>query len=93
MILKMFCIYDRQTEIYHPPLYAHSVGHIIRVVGDIFKNPESPFHAHPGDYDLFEVGNYDDSIGHVEPLDTNHKICGGNELSPPVPPKPHGDLL
>lgn len=87
MILKMFVIFDRQTEIHHPPLYAHSVGHILRIVGDIFKNPESPFHAHSHDYQLFEIGTFDDANAAVLPLDPPHLICSGTELNPPLPTK------
>lgn len=82
MILKMFAIYDRQTEIHHPPLYAHSVGHILRVVGDIFKDPTSPFHNHASDYQLYEIGTYDDATAFVKPLETIHLICSGSELLP-----------
>lgn len=86
MILKMFAIYDRQTEIYHPPLYAHSIGHILRTCGDLFKNPETPFFLHPADYDLFEIGLWDDSTGRTTQNVENHKVCTGPELAPVTSP-------
>lgn len=80
MVLKMYCLYDRKTEFHHPPLYAHNTGHALRVFGDMFANPQLPFGKHPEDYQVFEVGSFDDQTATVLPVERPHLIAAGTEL-------------
>lgn len=80
MILKMYCIYDRKTEIHHPPNMAHNTGHALRVFTEIFATPNQVFGKYPEDFQIFEVGSFDDQSGMLTALKTPHLICSGTEL-------------
>lgn len=81
MILKMFTIYDRKSALHHPPCYCHSVGHALRVFTDAFAVPDSVFHKHPGDFQVFEVGSFDDRTAKLEAVPP-HLVASGTELVP-----------
>ncbi len=92
MILKMFSIYDRMSEIYQPPCYFHTVGHALRAFSSLFVNPESNYHIHAADFQVWEIGTFDDQTGIVVRNQKLHLICSGTEIkdkfseSPPVAP-------
>ncbi len=92
MIIKMYAIYDRKTEIHHCPLYAHSTGHVLRVIGDMVADPQTPFYRHPEDYQLFEIGTYDDATAHVVP-NTPHLISTLSDLVRLPNPNSPDDLI
>lgn len=83
MIIKMYAIYDRKTQIHHCPVYAHTTGHILRVIGDMVADPQSPFHLHPDDYQIWEIGTYDDATAHVM-TESPHLISSLTDLVNPV---------
>lgn len=39
----------------------------IRNFGDIVRNDKSRYNAHPEDYDLYCVGEFDDNTGEIKP--------------------------
>lgn len=79
MLMKMFCIYDRKSEAYHPPGCAHSAGHALRNYSDVFRNPATVFCTHPDDFQIYEIGTFDDATG-VTTCIKPHLICTGTEL-------------
>lgn len=60
MIHYMFAILDLKAGMYSPPYLAPSRGSGIRMFGDAVTAPESAMAKHPEDYELYEVGMYDD---------------------------------
>ncbi len=80
MILKMFSIYDRQSEIHQPPAFFHTVGHALRGLSRVFTDPDSVFCQHAADFQVFEIGTYDDQTGRVLPIDQLHLVCSGTEI-------------
>jgi len=59
--LKVFTVYDSKVEAYLSPFVAPTKGVAIRSITDAVANPKSEFHRWPGDYTLFEIGEYDNS--------------------------------
>ena len=44
-----------------------SKGEAIRAFSNTVNSPESQFSKHPGDYTLFEIGEYDEETGTLIP--------------------------
>lgn len=70
MILKVFCVYDSKVEAYMSPFFMHSRGQAIRSFTDTLADPSTQFSKHPGDFTLFELGEYDDSTAKFSMLNT-----------------------
>lgn len=63
MGLKIFSVYDSKVEAYLPPHTLRSTGEALRVFAELSNNPEVEFCKHPGDYTLFELGEWDETTG------------------------------
>jgi len=95
MMLKMFCMYDRKSETYQPPLYCHNVGHALRVFGNLFAEPGQMMYRYPDDFQIFEIGRFDDLTAEVVATKP-HLVCTGTELRAEYAPKmpvPVGDSV
>jgi len=67
MISKMYSVFDKKAKIYNPPVFLHNTGVACRAFGELANNPEHQYGKHPGDYELWEIGTYDDALARVEP--------------------------
>ncbi len=83
MVTKMYCIYDRKTEIHHPPHFCHNIAHALRHFRDIFSDTQSQLHRYPEDFQIFEVGAFDDKDACLMPQNP-HMLCSGTELVAPT---------
>lgn len=66
MRLKVFSVRDMKAEAFLQPYFSPTSGAALRAFGDACEKSESPFHMHPNDYVLYEIGSYDDSDGALE---------------------------
>lgn len=71
MRYKIVCIRDRATDSFGQPIFVVNVGGAIRSFGDEIKRPHSaerpnPYNQHPEDYDLYQMGEFDDESGIFE---------------------------
>lgn len=60
MIYGVFAIFDSAIGAWMPPIYAKNKGDMLRQFSDAVNNRESVLFKHPGDYALYELGNWDD---------------------------------
>lgn len=81
MILNMYSIYDAAVQAYCRPVSSEADGKAVREFGDLCRNKETPYGAHPEDYSLVRLGRFDDKTGVFHPEDPN-VIAKGWELSP-----------
>lgn len=58
-VKKIFTVRDTKAEAYMDPFYMASRGEAVRSFGDAANDTQHPFHKHPEDYVLFELGEYD----------------------------------
>lgn len=65
MILQICAVRDSAVDAYGQPIFVKAIGEAIRSFGDEANRDGSPIKAHPADYELFHIGNYDDSTGTV----------------------------
>lgn len=63
MITKVFVVHDVKAEAYLHPFLAPSKGLAMRRFADTVNDSSSQFNAHPEDFTLYEIGEYDDSVG------------------------------
>lgn len=63
MILQMFTVFDRAVQAFGRPFFVTHSGAAIRSFTDEVNNPQSEFHKHPDDYDLYAIGEWDDNTG------------------------------
>lgn len=54
---------DRAIDSFSRPFFVPSIGAAIRSFRDEVNNADSPMYAHPEDYDLYELGWFEDSSG------------------------------
>lgn len=85
MLRKCFAIRDQKAGAYQDPLFFRSHGEAERAFELAVRNPESTWHKHPNDYDLFHVGDFDDVSGKFEPLDTPQHVVKAAHLLTPTP--------
>jgi len=63
---KVYTVYDSKLKTYAHPFQSLNKGHAMRYVDDWLKNPEHPFSKYAADFTLFEIGEYDDELGHYQ---------------------------
>lgn len=68
MILKVFAVYDSKVQAYMAPFFMRTRGEAARSWEGVVNKPDTAFCAHPADFTLFEVGEYDDSNGRLTSL-------------------------
>jgi len=66
MVTKIYAVYDTKAKLYQQPICLHNSGVACRAFSDLAKQHESPYGNHPEDFQLWEIGTYDDSLGVIE---------------------------
>jgi len=61
MQLKVFSIFDSKVGVYSNPFFCRSKGEALRTFGDLANDPQSRVCHHPGDFTLFELGEFEDN--------------------------------
>lgn len=69
MKLQILSIKDRALDAFMRPFYAQTEGQGERMFTDLVNEPGSDMNKHPDDYDLYLLGDWNDSTG----LTRNHK--------------------
>lgn len=65
MNIKVYSVFDKKTLFYHMPMFAHNKGHVLREMMRLLKK-QTEFSEYPEDYDLFEIGDYNDASGEIK---------------------------
>lgn len=68
MILKVYAVFDSAVGAYMQPFFMQSKGAALRAWLEAANDEKTQFHKHPGDFTLFELGEYDELTGTF----TNH---------------------
>lgn len=65
MRYKVLSVRDRAIDAYGQPFFTSSVGGAIRSFADEINRAgdNNPLSRHPEDYDLYLLGEFDDSLG------------------------------
>lgn len=73
-MLKVYSIRDAKIESYGPPFFCRAKGEAIRMFQDLLNDGQSLPSKYPGDFDLYEIGTYDDATGVLAAVP--HVACG-----------------
>lgn len=74
MILKIFTVYDSKAEAFLPPFFQATKAMAQRVFETVANDPKHQFGAHPADYTLFEIGEFNDESAEIVPHKTPKNI-------------------
>lgn len=80
MLIKMYCVRDVKVVSFRAPMYAHNIGHCLRFWSDLLARSDDVVGHHPDDFELYEVGHFDDEKGVVVGLAQPKYICRLSDL-------------
>lgn len=66
MKLQIFALYDKKSLAYVDVFHFPQIGQAIRQLEDLLKT-NHPVSKHPADYDLYQLGEFDDNSGEIIP--------------------------
>lgn len=67
----IYAIRDKKAEAFMQPYYANTPGLAIRTFETNVNQQDSIFNAYPDDFELYEIGTFDDAKGKVIPHEHN----------------------
>lgn len=77
---QVLAVRDRATDSFGQPIFVVAVGVAVRSFTDEVNRKESPFNAHPEDYDLYHLAEYEDRQGQIQPFSTPRLVSIGKDL-------------
>lgn len=82
MILKLVTLKDIKTGAYQAPTAVAHLGAAIRAFEDGIKSPnkDTDIARHPEDFELYELGTYNDENGKIDTHETPKFIMGGTNV-------------
>lgn len=80
MKLIVYAVRDRAVDCFNQPFFSVARAAATRAFADEVNRQGSPSNSHPEDYDLYELGTYDDSSGALVPLTRPLQVAVGKEL-------------
>jgi len=79
MKYKIVCVRDRAADVFGQPNFVNQIGAAVRSFADQIngeKRPDNPFAMHPEDFDLYEVGTYDDETAVFDTFTPKQLVVG-----------------
>lgn len=68
MIMNVYAVYDAKSGFYMRPFFMQADGVAVRAFQDEVNREaaDNPLYNHSGDFSLYRVGQFDDSIGELK---------------------------
>lgn len=76
--LQAFCIRDIKMDMFQRPFFMPNRASAIRAFGDAIRNKDTPMAAHPEDYELFHVGQFEEQTAQYESFVPSQISLGGD---------------
>lgn len=80
MIMIVYSIRDKKTELYQPPFVSNNDATAIRSFKRALEQPDTLLALHPKDFELFCVGTFQDTTGEIQPYDKTKVFDGDTYL-------------
>lgn len=78
---KLYTIYDKKMNTYMPPVISPNIAVMTRDLQEIVNTKkDSKLAKYPADHDLYELGNWDSSMGDIDKSDKPIFIINLQEL-------------
>lgn len=74
MLLKVFSIRDGKAEYFGNPFFQVTHGEAERSFRTAVNDPKTTFSQFPEDFDMFYLGDFDNSTGHFKALATPQHV-------------------
>lgn len=81
MITKVFTVYDSKALFYGVPFFMPTVGGAVRAFSDVCSDPQSMIYKHPGDFSLYEIGEFDDQSGQLVAMSPFKLLGHGSDFA------------
>lgn len=79
---KFYAIKDTKADYYQAPLLFRNNGEVIRALTNTLKTGDNNLANNPEDFQLYEVGEYDEQTGLIEALAGKKHIIDLIDLKP-----------
>lgn len=76
MLLHIYAIRDTKVRIFHAPFFQRSVVEAVRMFTQAVNDPQAFISKYPTDYDLFELGSFEDQEGKFETHEPVFVVAG-----------------
>lgn len=80
MIYKLFSIHDTVACDFSAPVCDFNRGSALRNFASLVKDPSSKYAAHPADYVLYELGEFNSATGRTTLYDAIDRVAIGSDL-------------
>lgn len=77
---KVCAVFDSAIQSFGTPVFVVHTGAAIRSFQDEVNREGSPFHAHPGDFELYFLGVYDDQSGRLDSSQAIECLIRGKDV-------------
>jgi hypothetical protein len=80
MIVIAVSIRDKVSEVFGQPFFVQNIGTAVRSFNDEInrESPDNMLNKHPDDFDLYEIGQFDDSNAELKPTLIRLICCGSD---------------
>lgn len=68
MTRKVYSIFDSKADVFHSPFFNSTHGEAERNFKTAVNDPKTSFNKYPDDFDLYYLGEYNDTTGQFENL-------------------------
>lgn len=82
MITKAFAVYDSKAKFFGVPFFMQQTGLAVRAFTDLVNDANSIVHKYPGDFSLYEIGTFDDSVGKMYSSEVHELLGHGSDFKP-----------
>lgn len=80
MIYSVCAVKDRAIDAFNRPIYVPTIGVAIRSFNDEVARKDSEMANHPEDYDLYELGQWDDQTAIYTALEAPRVITRAQDV-------------
>ena len=77
MKLNAISVFDKKTGLFGNPFHVRHNGDAIREWDIVRKDPSTKYGKNPEDFDLFQIGYYDDTLGNTENIVPHIHLSSG----------------
>jgi len=81
MKYSVCAVKDRAVDAFNRPIYVPTIGVAIRSFTDEVNRKDSELATHPEDYDLYELGQWDDGTAIYTPLEAIRVIARAQDIA------------
>lgn len=72
--LKLYSVYDVKVKYFHNPMFMRNKGEALRSWEEAANDDKSQICRHPSDFDLFEIGEFDDQTAEITRLQSPESL-------------------